>query len=29
MFYGGERDTEWTDRWVHHGEKAVEAEAEA
>jgi len=29
MFYGGERDTEWTNRWVHHGEKAVEAEAEA
>ena len=29
MFYGGERDTEWTNRCVHHGEKAVEAEAEA
>jgi hypothetical protein len=29
MFYGGEYDEEWTNRWVHHGEKAVEAEAEA
>ena len=29
MFYGGERDTEWTDRWVHHGEKAAVPQAEA
>ena len=29
MFYGGEHDEEWTDRWVHHGEKAAVSEAEA
>jgi hypothetical protein len=29
MFYGGERDTEWTNRWVHHGEKAAVTEADA
>ena len=29
MFYGGEYDEEWTDRWVHHGEKAAVSEADA
>ena len=29
MFYGGEYDEEWTDRWVHHGEKAAVPQAEA
>ena len=29
MFYGGEYDEEWTNRWVHHGEKAAVSEADA